>query len=78
MNVLRRPLPFQSDHCTADCYKVNCEKTWGAVELLRAGLGKASCIILVRKFGCLHGIIYRKEIISGVVRRKDFYASAEG
>lgn len=37
VNECTRCLCLQSDHCTADCYKVNCEKTWGALELLKAG-----------------------------------------
>ena len=45
VNECARGLCLQSDHCTADCYKVNCEKTWGAIELLRAGWVKPPAYI---------------------------------
>jgi hypothetical protein len=45
VNECTRCLCLQSDRCTANCYKVNCEKTWGAIELLRAGWVKPPAYI---------------------------------
>ena len=37
VNECSRDLCLDSDKCTADCHKVNCETSWHATKLLRAG-----------------------------------------
>lgn len=41
INEMSRDMCFQADSCTVkSCYKVNCEKTWLATNLLRQGWQK--------------------------------------
>jgi hypothetical protein len=37
VNECSRDLCLDSDRCTADCHKVNCETSWHATKLLRIG-----------------------------------------
>lgn len=37
INECARDLCLQSDRCTLDCHKLNCETSWHAENLIRAG-----------------------------------------
>jgi len=37
INECARDLCLQSDHCDGNCHKINCETSWHAENLLRAG-----------------------------------------
>lgn len=71
INECARGLCLQSDHCTANCYEVNCENTWGVVELLKAGWVKPPAYIGQKvwvPFAWYN--IARKEIISELCEGK--------
>lgn len=45
INECARDLCLQSGHCNGDCHKINCETSWHAENLLRAGWVKPPAYI---------------------------------
>jgi hypothetical protein len=71
INECARDLCLQSDHCNGDCHKINCETSWHAENLLRAGWIKLP--VYIGKPVWVANAWYNnltKEIDSGVVEGK--------